>query len=208
MKNRNVAFYGGSFDPPHIGHAMVVSHLLLNDASIDRVVVMPCFQHLEKKGLTPFAYRYEMCMRAFGWLPRVEVSTLEEELGGGSLTVRTIRELKKRAWPHSLNVFVVMGSDLIKHAPEWEGWDELLHEATPLVVGRAGIPSESYDGEAVSKGGRRLKTPIYTPISPAVSSTEVRELLVAEKYDEVDRYLPKGVLDLIRERRLYAPKTT
>lgn len=198
----HVALYGGSFDPVHIGHVMVVSHLLLNDPSIDRIVVMPCYQHLEKKGLSPYDARFDMCTLAFGWLPRTEVSTLEAELGGGSLTVRTVRAMKEKE--PEIRVSVIMGSDLIVRAHEWEGWDELLLEATPLVVGRAGIPSQSFDGRSVSKGGTQLKTPTYTPISPAVSSTEVREALVRESYAEAERYLSKAVLDYIKNRRLYA----
>lgn len=183
---RNVAFYGGSFDPPHIGHAMVASHLLLNDESVSEILVVPCFQHLEKAGLSPFEHRWEMCQRAFRWLPRTTVSAIERELGGGSLTVRTIRALKERHpdW----RMLFVMGSDLMAHATEWEGWDELLLEATPLVVGRAGMPSGH--GPAV-------------PISPVVSSTQVRDLLAHGEYDKADRYLPKGVLEVIKAEGLY-----
>lgn len=187
----NVALYGGSFDPPHIGHVMVASHLLLNDPSVEEVVIAPCFQHLEKTGLAPFHTRYAMCKEAFGWLPRTRVSNIEEELGGGSLTVRTVRALKAKHpdW----RVFFVMGSDLMAHAPEWEGWDELILEATPLIVGRAGLPSNA-----------GFKTPVHTPISPAVSSTQVREALEKEAYHDAERYLPRRVLDIIENYRLYS----
>jgi nicotinate-nucleotide adenylyltransferase len=200
---KHVALYGGSFDPPHLGHVMVVSHLLLNDPTIDEITVMPCFQHMEKAGLSPYDARFDMSTLAFGFLNRTEVSTLEAELGGGSLTVRTVRAMKEKR--PDIRVSFIMGSDLIQHAHEWEGWDELLLEATPLIVGRAGIPSQAYDGRSVSKGGTQLKTPTYTPISPAVSSTEVRDALVREAYAEAERYLPKTVLDYIRNRKLYVP---
>jgi nicotinate-nucleotide adenylyltransferase len=193
MKKVNVALYGGSFDPPHLGHVMVVSHILLNDESIDRVIVMPCFEHLEKAGLTPFETRFAMCEKAFDWLPRTQVSRLEKELGGGSLTVRTVRALK--ADNPTWNVHVIIGSDLMAHATQWDGWDELLQEATILVIGRAGIPSNSLDKTA---------RPTHTPISPAVSSTEVRDLLAREDYNGADRYLPRGVLDIISGSRLYS----
>lgn len=183
----NVALYGGSFDPPHIGHVMVPSHLLLNDQSIERVVVMPCFLQ-SGKNLTPFEHRLAMCREAFGWLPRLEVSSLEAELGGESITARTVRELIRRNPSWSLRF--VIGSDLMARAPEWEGWDELIQLAYPLVVGRAGI-------SPVGAGGP-------SPISPAVSSTVVREALGRAAYGEAERYIPRGVLSYIRENSLYA----
>lgn len=183
----NVALYGGSFDPPHLGHVMVPTHLLLNDPSVDRVVVMPCF-HQVGKALTDFDHRLEMCRRAFGWLPNLEVSTLERDLGGESITARTVRELKRRNpdW----TVKFVIGSDLMHKAPLWDGWEELLQLAYPLVVGRAGItPPDAAVGP--------------TPIAPAVSSTIVREALRAGDYGRAARYVPREVLDLVRERSLY-----
>lgn len=183
----NVALYGGSFDPPHLGHVMVPTHLLLNDTTVDRVVVMPCF-HQVGKNLTSYEHRLEMCQRAFGWLPRLEVSTLERDLGGESITARTVRELKVRNPDWSIKF--VIGSDLMPKAPLWEGWDELIQLAYPLVVGRAGItPPDPKVGP--------------TPIAPAMSSTLVRGALRAGDYEKAARYIPREVLDIIRERSLY-----
>lgn len=183
----NVALYGGSFDPPHIGHVMVPSHLLLNDTSIERVVVMPCFQQTGKS-LAPFQHRLDMCRHAFGWLPRLEVSALEAELGGESVTARTVRELLRRNPTWSIKF--VIGSDLMASAPSWDGWDDLLQLAYPLVVGRAGISPVGGAGPS--------------PISPAVSSTVVREALARRAWSEAERYVPSGVMAYIRRHALYA----
>lgn len=181
---KNVVMYGGSFDPPHLGHIMVPSHLLLNDPSIDQIVIMPCF-HQVGKNLKPFDHRFQMCQDAFSWLPRTVVSDLEQKLGGESLTVRTIRELKrlKPDW----NMKFVLGSDLMDKAPYWAGWNELILEATPIIVGRAGIPASSGP----------------TPIAPAISSTIVREALRLGNYEDAERYLPRAVLEYIKRIGLY-----
>lgn len=182
----NVAIYGGSFDPPHLGHVMVATHLLLNDLTIDKIVIVPCFQQTGKN-LIPFEDRFDMCQIAFGWLPRTQVSQIEAELGGESLTVRTLSRLHSRHPDWKMRF--VMGTDLMHKAPLWEGWAEISALAPPLFVGRAGIaPTQPEDP---------------TPISPAVSSTLVRMALRTGDYHEAERYLPSGVLQHIQTHSLY-----
>jgi nicotinate-nucleotide adenylyltransferase len=181
--------YGGSFNPVHLAHVMVPMHLSLNDPSIDKIIVMVCYnQH--GKSLAPFEHRFEMCKLAFAGVPRVEVSDLEREMGGESITLRTVRELKKRNPDWSIRF--ILGSDLVERAPNWEGWNELIQEAQPLIVGRAGI---------VSPNGP-------PPISPAISSTEIREGLAHRDWKSIERFLPSDVFQYLRkhERELYVPE--
>ncbi len=187
----NVAFYGGSFNPPHLGHVMVVSHLLLNDPTVDKVLVVPCF-HQVGKDLKQFGDRHIMCERAFGWLPRTEVSSVEADLGGESITLRTMQELKRRNpdW----NLRFVMGTDLLSSCTSWDGWEELEKIAPPMPIGRAGI-SPVREGDP-------------TPIAPLVSSSIVRQALESGDYATAERYLPAGVLEHIRAKELYLVRDT
>ena len=182
----NIAIYGGSFDPPHLGHIMVVSHLLLNDPDVDEVLIVPCFQQTGKK-LTSFKDRLDMCAVAFGWLPRTRLTAIEEDLGGESVTSRLIQALVARS-PGD-NFRFVMGADLMDHAPKWEGWEVIETLAPPLVIGRAGIAP--------------LAPGDPTPISPVVSSSIVREALHKQDYHAAERYLPVGVRYYIEKHRLY-----
>jgi nicotinate-nucleotide adenylyltransferase len=183
---KNVAFYGGSFDPPHLGHVMVVTHLLLNDPGIDAVAVVPC--HLQVgKNLSAFSHRLQMCQLAFGHLPRTMVDPVEGTLGGETLTIKTLRHLRETRSDWKLRL--VMGADLMHKAPGWEKWDEIVTMAPPLVVGRAGIAP--------------LGPGDPTPLTPVVSSTRVREALRGGHYRDAERYLTRGVLDFIQAHRLY-----
>lgn len=183
----NVAVYGGSFDPPHLSHVMIAAHLLMNDDSVDRVLVVPCFQQ-NGKNLTDFEHREAMCRMAFGWLPLLEVSTVERDLGGESLSLRTMRHLKEThpEW----NLRFVMGRDVYERGcGGWAGWDDLVAIAPPLVVGRAGISPE--------------KPGDPTPIAPAVSSTIIRNALATGDHQRAARYVPAEVLAYIRKHNLY-----
>lgn len=73
-----VAVFGGSFNPPHVGHVLGVVYAL-STAPIDEVLVVPVYRHPFAKPLAPFADRLEMCRLALGWLPRVTISRVEEE---------------------------------------------------------------------------------------------------------------------------------
>ena len=55
----DVAVYGGSFNPPHIGHAMVAAWLLWT-RRVEEVWLVPAFAHAFDKALRPFAARVEM----------------------------------------------------------------------------------------------------------------------------------------------------
>ena len=179
-----VAVYGGSFDPPHLGHVMVVAHLLLNEPSLDEVWIVPCFEQAGKH-LTPYSHRLQMCDLAFGQFHRCRVNDVERKLGGESITLRTFKYLA-HVHPNDKFQFVI-GSDLLESVATWGNWDELCKIAPPLVVGRAGITSPQNP----------------TPICPAVSSTLVREALAAGRYGEAERYLSVGVLHHICNNELY-----
>lgn len=181
-----VAVYGGSFDPPHLGHVMVVSHLLLNDPSVDHVLIVPCFEQAGKR-LVDFDERVALCDYAFSWLPRTSISLIESQLGGESITLRTMQRLKADHPDWSLRF--VMGTDLLDSCRSWEGWNELEKLAPPMPIGRAGIAP--------------VRPGDPTPIAPLVSSSIVREALRVGDYKTADRYLPREVLQHIREHKLY-----
>jgi nicotinate-nucleotide adenylyltransferase len=180
-----VAVYGGSFNPPHVAHVLAVAFVLATE-DVDRVLVIPTFRHPFAKPLAPYDDRVEMCRRSMGWLPRVEVSRVEEELGGESRTLRTLEHLRD-AHP-DWTMRLLMGSDLLLEAPRWFRFDAITAIAKPLVVGRVGIDVAGAP----------------PPVLPAISSTDVRAKVAAGRWEELAHLLPRDVLALIRERGLYA----
>jgi nicotinate-nucleotide adenylyltransferase len=144
---------------------------------------VPTYQHPFGKRLAPFERRLAMCKLAFADLRRVEVSTIERDLGGESRTVRTLETLKERL-PHA-KLRLVMGSDLLGETPRWHAFDRIEALAPLLLVGRGG---HEYD----------RKLPITLP---PVSSTELRQRL-ADGAD-VRGWLSLSVIDYIERHGLY-----
>jgi len=178
-----VALFGGSFNPPHVAHQMVALYVL-ETAPVDEVWFVPAYEHAFGKPLAPYADRLQMCELAAAALrPRVRVSSVEGEIGGRSLTLRTVRRLAELHPEHAFSL--VIGSDLQGDVPTWYGADELQRTISFIVVGRAGAaPAES--------GAIAM---------PEVSSTAVRAALAAGK--AVDGLVPRAVLDYILRKGLY-----
>jgi nicotinate-nucleotide adenylyltransferase len=179
-----VALFGGSFNPPHIGHVLAAAYVL-GLGWVDRVLVVPVFDHALGKQLERFEHRVEMARRAFGWLPAASVSTIEATLGAPSRTLRTIQALEQEHPEWELRLLV--GSDITGEIEKWHAYDEIARRAPPLVLGRAGVPGES-----------------AAQLLPEVSSTQVR-LLLAEADEPADlaALVPRSVIQYARQHRLY-----
>ncbi len=176
------AFFGGSFNPPHVAHQMACLYVLATQP-IDRVLWVPVAHHPFAKDLAPVADRLEMSRLAaepFG--DRVEVSPIEDELPRPSRTLETLRHLKAAKPDEELAL--VIGTDILPEREQWYGWDEIERLCEVIVVARA--------GHAAPDGSVPL---------PAVSSTEIRAALAAGR--DVSALVPSAVLAYIRARGLY-----
>jgi len=185
---RRVALFGGSFNPPHVGHVMVATWLLSADRA-EEVWLLPTGTHAFGKSLAPFADRAEMARAAVAFLgARARVDEVENEREGPSYMIDTVEILRAR---HADTRFtLVVGTDILGERSKWKDFDRLLTLVDLLPVRRAGIAgSDVVDEDAP------------TPLFPEVSSTDVRARLSAGK--SVDGLVPKAVLDVVRARRLY-----
>ena len=179
-----VAVFGGSFNPPHLAHVLAVATVLATHA-VDKLLVVPTYQHPFAKPLAPYDERVAMCELAMGWLPGVEISRVEEELGGESKTLRTLSHLKDQHPDWDLRL--VMGADLLAEAHKWFRFDEVKKLAPPIVLGRVGFTGEG--------------APFA--ILPNISSTVVRTKIGEARWDELASLVPRAVLSHIREKGLY-----
>jgi len=178
-----IALFGGSFNPPHIAHAMVCLYVL-ETTNVDRVVMVPALRHAFDKQLVDFEHRYQMCRIAasiFG--DRVQVSRVEERMGGESRTFHTIERLAVEHPDWSFRL--VIGSDILEETHKWYRWDDVAKLAPPIVVARKGYRNDTVPGV----------------VMPEFSSTEVREKLA--RGEDAVPLLSRAVMDYIAERGLY-----
>jgi nicotinate-nucleotide adenylyltransferase len=158
-----VAVFGGSFNPPHIVHALVAAWVRWT-AAADRVWFVPVYAHpfegRQDKRLAPFARRVAWTRALADTLGDwASVSAVEADLPAPSYTVDTLDALA-RAHPEA-RFRLVVGADVLGQTAAWKDWGRILAHYDPVVVGREGYPG----------GG--------VPPFPAVSSTAIRAQLLA-----------------------------
>lgn len=186
--------YGGSFDPPHLGHLVAASDAC-EALGLDRVLWIPAAEHPLKPALAaPAALRLEMVRAAVADDPRFEASDLELARPGPSYTVDTLRALSERHPGAAL--FLLAGADLLGELPRWRDTGEVLRLATLAVLTRAGdaLPPE----------------PPFRAVGVEVTRVDVSATLVRRRAaaGRTIRYLvPEGVRRVVERERLYRDRS-
>lgn len=194
QKVTNLAIYGGSFDPIHVGHLAVISYAMAMLQS-DDFWVMPCWKHAFGKELTRFDYRFRMVQLARNGLfdPTVGACSIEQTYET-TYTYDLVERLYKERPDYQITL--VVGEDAYNERHSWHRWDELIERVHLFPVGRMGVSGE---GELFPQ--RRPKKPLVK--MPEVSSTDIRRLIAAGRIKECKPLLPKPVLEYIQKHRLY-----
>jgi len=135
-----VAFFGGSFDPPHLGH-LAVARAARDALELDRVLFAPVgAQPLKPKGSTaPFADRLAMTELAIAGEPGFEISLADAPAAGGrpNYTLETLRQLGAGLPAHGC-LFCLMGADSFASLRRWRGAAEIPFAASLVVASRPG----------------------------------------------------------------------
>ncbi len=132
--------FGGTFDPPHIGH-LVAALYSFEAIFLDRllfVVANVPWQKVPDRTISPVEHRLAMVQAAIADQRGFEVSTVEIERGGDSYTVDTLSELQARN--EGAELYLILGADAAASIPTWHQPDRLAALASLVVVDRHDAP--------------------------------------------------------------------
>ena len=186
-----IGIFGGTFDPPHVGHLLAASDAY-EALGLDRIVFVPAAgQPLKSAIVASPVDRLAMVQHLVGEDPRFAVDPIEIERGGLSFTVDTLRALRER-WKSDtgLALVLLLGADAAATLPQWREPAEVAALAEIIVLSRAG------EGEARVTTGRAIDTRRVD-----VSSTEIRARVAAGR--SIRGFVPEPVAAYIEGRRLY-----
>lgn len=178
---KHIALFGGSFDPPHLGHVAVIQGLL-KEKTFDEVWLVPVFQHPFAKTLSPFENRKHMLELVLGTIqnPNLKICTIEKELASHtSYFYDTLLALKQKHPAHHFHI--VVGSDVKATLHKWHRIEDLKREAEFYFIPRQGFEASPY---------------------PEVSSTELRTNIKSQQSID-EQVLPK-IKDYIAKAKLYS----
>lgn len=176
-----IGIYGGTFDPPHLGH-MEAARTAVKVLGLDRLILIPAsvppHKQLPDAAASP-EQRLEMVkLMADGLLlPKVaEVSDIELKRDGKSYTSDTLRQLRQR-YPND-EFWLLMGTDMFLTLQNWHEADQIMSMASIAAFSRF----ESDTGEMMQIQGKYLSETYGTkvcivqlPRIRQVSSTQVRQ---------------------------------
>lgn len=216
MKKTRIGIFGGSFNPPHLGHVNAIQ-MVRNRAGLDKVLIIPNSKNPLKKQVEgpSAAERLEMTKLAFRDLDQnvFIVDDIEIKREKTSYTIDTVEALKKRE-PNA-EFHLIIGQDLLEELSEWKSWEKLLENVSLIVTSRPGYDFPKTKNElpeylrplAVDqdfnfvqlKSGREIQFLQLQDMD--ISSSNLRKWLRTGK--KVEKYLPLAVENHINHNKLY-----
>ena len=197
-----IGIYGGTFNPPHIGH-MQAARQAVTALGLSKLLLIPAYAPPHKAvlpGNSPTArQRLQMLRIAAAGCPEIEVSDMELRREGVSYSWETV-EAVKRQYPDA-ELVLLMGTDMFLTFDTWMHPEEILKNASLGVFYRG----DKGEQPAIAKKKAEMEATgvtvylVRNDVIP-ISSTQMRRLLAFRCAGE---FLPEGVLDYIRENHLY-----
>ena len=185
--------FGGTFDPPHLGHLLVAIDAF-EALALDRLVFVPTGRQPLKADVrtAPPAARLAMTYRLIGDDPRFMVESMEIDREGLSFTIDTLKAFAARD-PEAERYFL-LGADAWRSFPRWRSPDEIMRLATVVVLTRGGEP--------IGPASSGLRAPRVLPTRRIdISSTEIRSRVRAGL--SLRGFVPEAVREYIAENGLY-----
>lgn len=229
-EKQRVAFYGGSFDPPHRAH-LAIARAARQALELDRVLFAPVGTQPLKPGggAASYADRVAMTRLAIAGEPGFEISELDapQPSRRPNYSINTLLALRRELGPES-ELFFLMGADSLANMRVWYRAAELPFVASLVVAGRPGVEltrlgqllpaglaiaaEPAFGGlrhgvelvgyDLHSTDGRQARLILLPALEDATSATALRMALQQQDHG-ADALLPASVLDYIRAHQLY-----
>lgn len=194
---KRIGLFGGTFNPPHIGHLLVAQEVLIQ-CELDEIWFVPVNRppHKESVELASNEDRIDMLVGAIKDNEHFHVSTIELDREGPSYTVDTVKQLKKLY--EGDQFYFVIGGDMVDYLPKWHKIDELLELVTFIGVQRPGTSiNQTYYAKQVH---------LLEMMQIDFSSSLIRKRIQEGK--PITYMVPKEVEVLVKERSLYESRTS
>lgn len=194
------ALFGGTFNPPHIGHLRMLEALEKRE-EIDEIWLMPdrIPPHKVCDFLASDEDRINMCRLLISPLEKTKLCLAEFERTGKSYSYDTVTLLKQK-YP-GRNFTFVCGGDMLISFDKWYKYEELLKAVPFTVFRRTETDKDGFDSAVLKYGEMGMKITVCDDDVPAVSSSYIRNNI--EKSRDL---LPERVYEYIVDGRIYGGK--
>jgi nicotinate-nucleotide adenylyltransferase len=196
-----IGIFGGTFDPVHLGHLMVVEEAK-TALDLSEVLLVPAGQPVSRPNVnvTPAKQRLAMLNLAVEDNPYLKVSTIEIERKGPSYTSDTIAEIKKKSGRGN-ELYFILGWDSLEQLPTWHEPSKIIGLCTLVAVPRPGYAKPSLKSLEGVLPGISDKVIFLDKPRVDISATEIREL--AAQGESIDHLVSEKVAQYIKKNKLY-----
>jgi nicotinate-nucleotide adenylyltransferase len=198
-----IALFGGSFDPPHLGH-LAIARAAADTFALDQVVFAPAGRQPLKRSGHFAAYEQRLAMANLACADadpiRFHASDLDGPKPDGSpnYTIDTLEAVAK-AYPEA-ELFNLAGADSFLHLAKWRSPQRLIDLAQWIVVSRPGVPLAIPEGLHLTPA-QRARIHLLDSVHEDVAATHLRERLAAG--DPCTDLLTPSVAAYIAQHLLY-----
>lgn len=214
MTRKDIAIFGGTFDPVHIGHYEIVKYFVDNYI-VDEVWILPSYEspHKDIDTKKSFYDRVNMLKLEFNDLKSVVINTFEEEYYNSTkektYSYEVLNALKKKYL--NCRFHFVVGFDSIKNIHTWHNYVDLIRDYWFYIFDREDNEfktieqKKNYLDNLGKNYGFKFIYEMFDIKITDISSTHIRELLLDYKNndEELKKYLNNNVLKYILENKLY-----
>jgi nicotinate-nucleotide adenylyltransferase len=200
LKKQNIGIFGGTFDPPHLGHLILASEACYQ-LGVEHIlwVLTPNPPHKPDHPITPLEHRLDMLQAAIADEPCFRISYVEIERPGPHYAVDTLKILRLK-YPNDRLVYL-MGGDSLKDLPNWHDPIGFIQSCNTLgVMHRPGklidLTSLKNKIPEIIEKTRFIEAPMLE-----ISSTLIRQHIREQR--PYRYYLLPRVYNIIQERSIY-----
>ncbi len=199
-KAKNIAIFGGAFNPIHKGHINLINEFD-KIFRFDKILLVPTKTppHKSKDEFVSTEHRMNMLKIVGDNYPKLTPCDIELNMDGVSYTINTLTALKE-VFPDA-NFYLIIGSDMLSIFDKWYRYEDILERATVLSGAREKDELETLQKIAneLDKTGQKIKV-IEHSVMP-MSSTMVRNAI--KQGSDVTQFLLPQVYDYIKQNKLY-----
>jgi nicotinate-nucleotide adenylyltransferase len=200
MSRQQIGLFGGTFDPPHLGHLILASEAY-SQLGLDRLlwILTPDPPHKQDQAITSIEHRLAMVNLAIEDNPSFELSRVELDRPGPHYTLDTVESIAEQ-YPDA-DITPIIGGDSLRDLPKWHRPKELLYACHWVGVMRR--PGEAPNLDELERELPGISSKIHYVDAPLleIASREIRSRIANGR--PYRYYLPLPVYEYISQHHLY-----
>jgi len=200
MAREQIGLFGGTFDPPHLGHLILASEARFQ-LGLNRLlwILTPEPPHKQNQIITPVEHRLAMVNLAIEGDSFFELSHVELDRPGPHYTLDTVEIIAKQ-YPEA-DITPIIGGDSLQDLPTWHRPKEILYACHWVGVMRR--PGEETNLEQLERELPGISSKVHYVDAPLleIASREIRSRIATG--EPFRYYLPPPVYEYINEHHLY-----